>query len=248
MNELMLAAQPHVLTVADIRTRINLIQDVMSSIMIENVHYGVIPGCKQPSLYKAGSEVILATFQTCVQIEANDVSDADSITYRVRATGVHIPTGAVIGHGIGQCSSNEEKYKWRRAACIEEFDATPENRRRVKWTAGYGGKSPYKVNQVRVEPADMANTILKMAKKRAQMDLTLTAFAASDIFTQDVEDIPEELRDNGNTNGGVTEHEGMKAAKTVAELVAIINGIPANERIPYLAYFEVRKTELSATK
>jgi hypothetical protein len=34
-----------------------------------------------------------------------------------------------------------------------------------------------------------------MAKKRAQIDLTLTATAASDIFTQDLEDIPEELRE-----------------------------------------------------
>jgi hypothetical protein len=40
-------------------------------------------------------------------------------------------------------------------------------------------------------PADYYNTVLKMAKKRAHVDAVLTATAASDIFTQDVEDMPE---------------------------------------------------------
>jgi hypothetical protein len=40
-------------------------------------------------------------------------------------------------------------------------------------------------------PADYYNTVLKMAKKRAHVDAILTATAASDIFTQDVEDMPE---------------------------------------------------------
>jgi len=43
----------------------------------------------------------------------------------------------------------------------------------------------------RVENTDLAdtyNTVLKMAKKRALVDATLTATAASDIFNQDLED------------------------------------------------------------
>jgi hypothetical protein len=34
--------------------------------------------------------------------------------------------------------------------------------------------------------------VLKMAKKRAHVDAVLTATVASDIFTQDVEDMPED--------------------------------------------------------
>jgi hypothetical protein len=42
------------------------------------------------------------------------------------------------------------------------------------------------------DPADCYNTVLKMAKKRAYVDAMLTATAASDIFTQDIEEmIPE---------------------------------------------------------
>ena len=41
-------------------------------------------------------------------------------------------------------------------------------------------------------PADYYNTVLKMAKKRAHVDAILTATAASDCFTQDVEDTQRE--------------------------------------------------------
>ena len=173
------------LTAADIRHRINTIQEVMTAVMKEGVHYGIIPGCKKPSLYKPGSEVLLVTFQIATSIHVTDLSTDDCIRYQVRVIGTHAPSGMLLGEGIGECSSNEEKYKWRKAH-DDEFNATPENRRRIKF-----GK--YKDKQVRTEPADVANTILKMAKKRAQVDMTLTTTGASDCFEQDVEDLPEEL-------------------------------------------------------
>jgi hypothetical protein len=40
--------------------------------------------------------------------------------------------------------------------------------------------------------ADTYNTVLKMAKKRAHVDAILTATAASDIFTQDIDERAEE--------------------------------------------------------
>lgn len=176
---------PGSLTAMDIRQRVNVIQEVMQAVMKKDVHYGVIPGCKKPSLYKPGSEVLLATFQIATSIHVTDLSTEDCIRYQVRVIGTHAPSGVVLGEGIGECSSNEEKYKWRKAY-DDEWNATAENRRRIKF-----GK--YKDKQVRVEPADVANTILKMAKKRAQIDMTLTTTGASDCFEQDVEDLPEEL-------------------------------------------------------
>lgn len=173
------------LTAADIRQRVNTIQEVMSAVMKRDVHYGVIPGCKKPSLYKPGSEVLLATFQIATSIEVTDLSTEDCIRYQVRVVGKHAPTGMLLGEGIGECSSSEEKYKWRKAY-DEEWNATPENRRRIKF-----GK--YKDKQVRTEPSDVANTILKMAKKRAQIDMTLTVTGASDCFDQDIEDLPDHL-------------------------------------------------------
>ena len=52
------------------------------------------------------------------------------------------------------------------------------------WMIARGGEKVEHDN-----PADHYNTVLKMAKKRALVDAVLTSTAASDIFTQDLEEI-----------------------------------------------------------
>lgn len=203
------------LTAAAIREQVNLIQEVMSAVMKENVHYGIIPGCKQPSLYKAGSEVLLTTFRIAVSVVVEDLSSDDMIRYRVHTIGTHQQSGIVVGEGIGECSSNESKYKWRRCYLKQEFDATPETRRRIKYVEGKNGKV-YENMEVRTDPADLANTILKMAKKRAQIDMTLTATAASDCFSQDLEDLPEEVVAEFVAQQPKEDTEEQKAAKKKA--------------------------------
>lgn len=201
------------LTAGDIRHRVNTIQEVMIAVMKRDVHYGIIPGCKKPSLYKPGSEVLLATFQIATSIHVTDLSNDDCIRYQVRVIGTHAPSGMLLGEGIGECSSNEEKYKWRKA-WDDEYAATAENRRRIKF-----GK--YKDKQVRTEPADVANTILKMAKKRAQIDMTLTTTGASDCFEQDVEDLPEEY---------LAEIASQRAPKHAATVAAPVDS-PARDEL-----------------
>jgi hypothetical protein len=176
-------------SVSDILTDGKLIEDVLEQVMIEDVHYGIIPGTNKPGLYKPGSEKILSLFKIAVDPIVEDLSTADCARYRVTCRGVLMGDGQhFIGAGIGECSSDEEKYRWRRAVCDQEFDETPENRRRAVWKSFWdkqaGRKVPTKIKQVRTEPADQANTVLKMAKKRAQVDMTLTATAASDMFEQ----------------------------------------------------------------
>lgn len=176
----------------EIRQRVNLVQEVMRSIMKSDTHYGVIPGTKKPSLYKPGAEVLCVTFRVADKYEIEDLTVDGMARFRVRCIGIHQVTGTVLGEGMGECSSHEEKYKWRGAICTEEFDATPEQLRRLKF-AKWNNKVEKK-QQIRTESADQANTILKMACKRAKIAMTLNVTAASDIFTQDIEDIPEELR------------------------------------------------------
>lgn len=74
--------------------------------------------------------------------------------YRMSCVLIHRETGAVVGIGVGSCSSIESKYASR--------------------------------------PNDLENTILKMAKKRCFVDAVLTAYALSDRFTQDLDDMPRE--------------------------------------------------------
>jgi hypothetical protein len=183
------------LTAVQVKANVQLIQQVMAEVMLKDVHYGVIPGTQKPTLYKAGSEKILSTFRIAAYPkEIEDLSNYDEIRYRVKVHGVAMENDqALFGVGIGECSSNEEKYKWRRPVCDEEYNETPDDRKRMKWSKGFGDKPNYQQKQIRTNPSDVANTILKMAKKRAQIDMTLTATGASDVFDQDLEDLPEGL-------------------------------------------------------
>lgn len=180
------------LTAADVRAQVNLIQDVMRSVMYDGTHYGKIPDTKSVSLYKAGAEKLMATFRLAAKPEVEDLSVDGEVHYRVTVN-LLSASGQFLGAGIGECSSREDKYAWRGMICQEEFDATPENRRRIKFSK-YQGRVEQK-KQIRTNPSDVANTILKMAKKRAQVDAVITVTAASDIFTQDIEDLPDELRE-----------------------------------------------------
>lgn len=179
-------------TALEIRSQVNRIQQVMKEVMQDGQHYGVIPGCgNKPSLLKPGAEKLMMTFRLAVDPEVEDLSDSQVRRYRVRTRVTSQTSGMFLGSGIGECSSEEEKYAWREAVCQEEWDATDPSLRREKWKKG----NTQPIYQVHTNPADVANTILKMAKKRSLVDAVLTVTGASDIFTQDVEDLPEEMRD-----------------------------------------------------
>jgi len=178
------------LTVQEVKAQVQLIQQVMEGVMKKNTHYGKVPGCgDKPTLLKPGAEKLMATFRLAADPQIEDLSVEDEIRYRIKVRILNYK-GDFLGAGVGEASSNEKKYKWRSAVCDGEFEDTPEDRRREKWVAGWNGKPDKKVKQVRQDIADVANTVLKIAKKRSQVDAILTVTAASDIFAQDLEDMP----------------------------------------------------------
>lgn len=219
------AAEVHRFSAVEIRQRVNLVQEVMQGIMKRDTHYGTIPGTPKPTLYKPGAEVLCVTFRVAQEYRIEDLSTENTARYRVTCVGRHQTTGIALGEGVGECSSGEEKYKWRGSICQEEFDLTPEKMRRIKFSKYKGNVE--KRPQVRTEAADLANTVLKMACKRAMIAMTLNVTAASDIFTQDIEDLPEELR-HQEPSQPATDPELMKkwvGAATAAETQAALTAI-----------------------
>lgn len=179
-------------SVADVTRHVIAVQEVMRSVMRPNVHYGAIPGAgEKPTLLKPGAEVLCMTFRIADEYEIVDLSTAGAVRYRVKCIGRHQVTGMVLGAGMGEASTDEEKYRWRKAVCDAEFEVTPPDMRRTKYGRKQGGY--YTVQQVRTEPADLANTVLKMACKRAKIAMVLNVTAASDMFSQDLEDLDAEL-------------------------------------------------------
>jgi hypothetical protein len=56
---------------------------------------------------------------------------------------------------------------------------------------GVGNCNSRESKYVKADPYSIANTILKMAKKRAYVDAALSVASLSDIFAQDLEDMPD---------------------------------------------------------
>lgn len=60
-----------------------------------------------------------------------------------------------------------------------------------KITEGMGHCNTKEKKYINQDPFTLANTCLKMAKKRAQIDATLTIASLSEVFTQDMEDLQD---------------------------------------------------------
>jgi hypothetical protein len=179
------------LTAKQLTARLAVIQDVMRNVMQKDADYGVIPGTQKPTLYKPGAEKLCVTFRLVPDqplIDAVPELTGD-VRYRVSVP-IRASDGSIVAVGVGECSTGEEKYKWRRPVHENEYLAAPEDRKREKYQ-----RDGAIWKQVRVEPADVANTVLKMAHKRAYVHAVIMATAAGAIFTQDIEDLPEGVAD-----------------------------------------------------
>jgi hypothetical protein len=200
----------HELTVQEVVAQANKIQELMKLALHDGQHYGVIPGTNKPTLLKPGAEKINLLFRIGtgdLQVIQTDLGNGHrEIT--IKTPMVHIPTGRAIAYGVGSCSTMESKYRYRNDArkCPECGKATI-----IKGKEEYGGgwlcfkkkggcgakfldndeaitKQPVGQSENK-DIADVYNTVLKMAAKRSYVDGTIKASAASDFFTQDVEDL-----------------------------------------------------------
>ena len=203
------------LTVQQVLLHVSLIQQIMAAAMKEGEHFGRIPGCgDKPTLLKPGAEKLCLTFRLAPTYEVEErLLERGHREYRVTTTLTSIMTQANIGQGVGTCTTLENKFRFRAGAAEPTdrtvprayWDIRQEDPAKAQELIGGKGFSVKKVDGQgwmiakggeKVEhdnPADYYNTVLKMAKKRALVDAVLTSTAASDIFTQDLEDISASL-------------------------------------------------------
>lgn len=222
---------------SDVLAQVQIIQEIMQSIMKEGTHYGKISG--QNSLWKPGAEKLMLTFRISNKLIIEDLSNQDERRYRVRCIAEHINTGSFLGEGVGECSSNEEKFKWREQICSKEFEETPDNKKRILWKKGTwkNGRlsDPYKVYQIMVPCEDTGNSVLKRAKKRALVDMILTVTAASDVFVQDLEDLPETLlpddKEKQKTSVSDGPKEKIQDTQSTEKMECSECGIPIEEQV-----------------
>jgi|TARA_B100000315_G_C14540381_1_gene570589 hypothetical protein len=188
------------MSVDDVRQQVNLIQNLLSQTMKKDTHYGVIPGCgDKPTLLKAGAEKLALTFRLDLDSEV-EVVDMDNghREYRVKTTASSINSGLRMGSGSGACTTMESKWRFRAEATGEEVPKDYWETRDPNIIGGsqfstrkMAGKWMIMHKVEHDNPADYYNTCLKMAEKRSKVACVLNVTAASDIFTQDIEDMPE---------------------------------------------------------
>jgi len=208
--------------------QVTRIQEVMDKVMKEGEHYGKIPGTDKPTLLKPGAEKLNLTFRLNPDYEIiREVRERDFIAYTVKCVLNHIPTGQVIASGIGSCNSREAKYRFRFSEELTDVPVPKEywdarkagDSKEMKRLLGDGMRA--RKNEVtgtwvlaraeKVEnenPWDLDNTIIKMACKRALVAAVLNGTAASDIFTQDLEDMDPDTV--GNQGSGQKKGNGKK--------------------------------------
>lgn len=199
------------LAVTDLKTQMAVVQNVMRDVMREKEHFGVIPGCgEKKCLYKSGAEKLAFTFRLrpTFQVTLREYP-GEHREYEVKTT-ITDGNGECIAEGVGCCSTMESKYRYRQA---ERKCPKCGKSAIIKGKAEYGGgwicfdkkggcKAKFSDGDKSIEgqgvwrvehdnPSDYYNTCLKMAKKRSFVDSIITATAASDIFTQDVEESAE---------------------------------------------------------
>jgi hypothetical protein len=197
------------MSVGQLKEQVQIIQQVLAGVMKKGVHYDAIPGTGKyvknaktgkseyvdgrPVLLKSGAEKINMVFRIGSEPVIHREFDGFDTHFHIVARMFHIDTGATLGYGVGEGSTSESKWAWRRAICHEEFEATLETQRRIHWQKKY--KENYRekdefegVEQVRQNPADIINTVLKMAVKRAEVDGCRKVTACSDVFDQDIDE------------------------------------------------------------
>jgi hypothetical protein len=188
---------------------------IQKALMVADVDYGTIPGTPKPTLYKPGAEKLCQAYGLAADFApirtVGDGLTEPALAYQMRCD-LHLGSlqGVVVAVGNGSANSWERKHRYRRGERV--CPNCGKTGTIIKGKAEYGGgwlcwkkkdgcdskwpdSSPEIEDQVvgdveNPDPWDLDTTLLKMAEKRAFVDATLRATAASGLFTQDLEDNP----------------------------------------------------------
>jgi hypothetical protein len=171
--------------ITDLKEQKSQLVKFVNSQLRKDVDYGIIPGVKNPSLFKPGAEKLANLFQLGSRIVKTDrqvdiEKNFAMISHTVEV--FHIPTGKVISQCEGITNSQEKKWRERKVYNTGKTEPTP--------------------------IGDLLNTLGKMALKRAYVGAIIMAVGASDFFTQDVEDMPEFQQPQRNVHAASNNQPG----------------------------------------
>jgi len=244
-NAVAIADKQRELSVVEVKAQVTKIQNLMADLMQEGTHYGQsFQGDTKKNLLKPGADKLCFMFRLRPDF-AQDIKDLPNGHKEVltRCQIFH-ESGQKIAEGVGLATTMESKYRWRNAGrkcphCGKEAIIPGKKEYGGGWICfakkgGCGAKfaeddaviAGQQIGKVEnTDIADCYNTVLKISKKRAYVDATITACAASDIFSQDADDLD---RDADNEPRNVMEYP----QKNMADLANEARDEPRNVTEP----------------
>ena len=174
-------------TPSELRQWVAHLDEMRRAILQDGTDYSVIPGTQKPTLLKPGAEKLLMAAGLGFTIERIPEPGTDArqgVTYRTT-----IRRGDdILAQCDGYAGYDEDRFyqasaqrrieaerrersnaaKYQRAVNSKKWEDLPEEDYRAPW-----------------------NSVMKMAEKRSLVGAVLNALAASGLFTQDLEDMPD---------------------------------------------------------
>ena len=192
--------------VLEVRSQVNQIQYLMKKVFKDGEHYGIIPGVNKPTLLQSGAEKICLMLKYVPHYSCQ-MTPIEGMKwhreYTVTCT-LSNRNGEIVGEAIASCSTMESRYRWRKGFedTGQPIPGDAKERKQEYSRQGLGMKKvggqwkwvKYIDKQENPDVADTWNTVLQMAQKRAFVRATRSTAAVSDIFTQDVEELPVDMR------------------------------------------------------
>ena len=189
--------------------KIATFQAVIQKNLKQDHDFGVIAGAgSKPTLLKPGGEKICMMFGLNPEydfLERTEDYKNGFFAYNIKCTLYR--NGSAVSQGVGNCNSMEKKYRYVNSDTVP--DGVDESA--VEKITDKYGRPKYKIPNPHI--ADLVNTILKMAKKRAFIDAVLQVASLSDVFTQDLEDIKDFVAQEQNVAAENMSYEEAKNIK-----------------------------------
>ena len=239
------------LSIEEIGARLTKITGLMEKHMEKGIDYGTVPGTSKPTLLKAGAEKLGVLFRLDPEFKTEKRMEPDGhLTVETYCTLYHQPTGMRLGGASALCTSKETKYAYRKGKracpqpkCGKETIAKGAEKYGGGWfcskrDGGCGTNfkdgDPAIVNQVvgnvpNENIADVFNTVVRIAEKRALVAATRMVTGASAIFDEE----PDEPTADDSTRNPEPKAKGKVKLTpdaplelvTVHQMAEIIDGV-----------------------
>lgn len=174
---------------------VRFLADLKEKVLKSGTDYGAATGNhSKPSLLKPGAEKVAKILGYRAQFEPIDhrmECDTGFVNFGYRCTLVN-DKGEQVMQGEGYCNSHEPKYRWKWVSQPKP-DKEIEDRMKAMGTGRnkqVNGKWTWQERSPADDTLGQANTISKIAQKRAFVAAVLFASGLSEFFTQDIEDMP----------------------------------------------------------